>query len=93
MGAAVRADKDGIQVAGRANLQGAPVVAADLRGGAALVLASLAAEGVTTITGLPHLDRGYERMVEKLITLGAEVTRTDSSPTLELAECPGGATR
>lgn len=58
-------------------LQGAKVKASDLRAGAALVIAGLMAEGVTEITGLEHIDRGYSHMVEKLNGLGATVWRED----------------
>ena len=49
--------------------------ASDLRAGAALVIAGLMAEGVTEVTGLEHIDRGYSHMVEKLNGLGATVWR------------------
>src|SRR5699024_11159767 len=53
------------------------VIATDLRAGAALVVAGLMANGITEITGLDHIDRGYERMTEKLTNLGAHVWRED----------------
>jgi len=56
-------------------LSGAEVMASDLRASAALVVAGLVAEGETTIERIYHLDRGYERMEEKLSGLGAEVRR------------------
>ena len=56
-------------------LSGAPVEATDLRGGAALVVAGLAAHGVTEIGGLHHLDRGYEKLEENLSALGADIAR------------------
>jgi UDP-N-acetylglucosamine 1-carboxyvinyltransferase len=56
-------------------LSGAEVMASDLRASAALVIAGLVAEGETTIERIYHLDRGYERMEEKLSGLGAEVRR------------------
>jgi UDP-N-acetylglucosamine 1-carboxyvinyltransferase len=56
-------------------LTGAPVMASDLRASASLVLAGLAAEGETTISRVYHLDRGYERLEEKLGALGAQVQR------------------
>lgn len=59
-------------------LSGAPVVATDLRASAALVLAGLAAEGVTTIQGLQHLDRGYENLEGKLMSLGAKLSRVEN---------------
>ena len=49
--------------------------ASDLRAGAALVIAGLIAEGVTEVTGLEHIDRGYSHMVEKLNGLGATIWR------------------
>jgi UDP-N-acetylglucosamine 1-carboxyvinyltransferase len=59
-------------------LSGAPVVATDLRASAALVLAGLAADGVTTIQSLQHLDRGYDNLEDKLRGLGAKLGRFDS---------------
>ena len=56
-------------------LQGAPVMATDLRASACLVLAGLMAEGVTEVQRVYHLDRGYERLDEKLAALGADVRR------------------
>eukprot|EP00249_Psilotum_nudum_P012303 c23709_g1_i1 orf=405-2204(-) len=56
-------------------LCGAPVKAGDLRAGAALILAGMAAEGVTCIKGVNHIDRGYERIDEKLCCLGANIER------------------
>jgi UDP-N-acetylglucosamine 1-carboxyvinyltransferase len=49
----------------------------DLRGGAALVMAGLIADGTTTVLDIYHIDRGYERFVEKLRSLGAHVTRVE----------------
>lgn len=60
-------------------LSGAPVVATDLRASASLVLAGLAAEGVTTIQCLQHLDRGYENLEGKLRGLGAKLERSDAA--------------
>lgn len=62
-------------VQGVQQLTGAPVVASDLRASAALVLAALAAQGVTRIDRVGHLDRGYERLDQKLARLGARVRR------------------
>ena len=64
-------------------LRGADVVASDLRAGAALVLAALAAEGTTIIRRPDHLDRGYERLEEKLAALGADITRRWNEPGVE----------
>ncbi|MGM7634757.1 UDP-N-acetylglucosamine 1-carboxyvinyltransferase [Bacillus sp. Hm123] len=62
-------------VNGPVQLHGAKVKASDLRAGAALVIAGLMAEGITEITGLEHIDRGYSRLVEKLSDIGAELWR------------------
>jgi UDP-N-acetylglucosamine 1-carboxyvinyltransferase len=56
-------------------LSGAPVKAPDIRAGAALVLAGLAAAGETVVTGAQHVDRGYECLAEKLAALGADIRR------------------
>lgn len=56
-------------------LKGAPVMATDLRASASLVLAGLVAQGETTVGRIYHLDRGYEKLEEKLISLGAKITR------------------
>jgi UDP-N-acetylglucosamine 1-carboxyvinyltransferase len=62
-------------VKGVEKLLGATVMATDLRASASLVIAGLAAEGQTTVERIYHLDRGYERMEEKLRALGADVQR------------------
>jgi UDP-N-acetylglucosamine 1-carboxyvinyltransferase len=62
-------------VRGCKHLQGAPVMATDLRASASLVIAGLAAAGATEILRVYHLDRGYARLVEKLSTLGARIRR------------------
>jgi UDP-N-acetylglucosamine 1-carboxyvinyltransferase len=62
-------------VKGVESLQGAPVMATDIRASAALVLAALVAEGETRISRIYHLDRGYERLDEKLAKLGARIER------------------
>lgn len=62
-------------VRGKRNLQGAPVMATDLRASASLVLAGLVAEGETTVNRIYHLDRGYEKLEQKLSSLGAQVKR------------------
>ena len=56
-------------------LRGCRVEAADLRGGAALVLAGMAAEGTTEVTGVAHIDRGYQAFETKLLSLGANIKR------------------
>jgi UDP-N-acetylglucosamine 1-carboxyvinyltransferase len=64
-----------VRVYGRRRLMGAHVEALDLRGGAALLLAALAADGESTIAGFHHVDRGYERLVEKISQLGGRLSR------------------
>ena len=66
-------------IRGGSQLYGATVRASDLRAGAALVLAGLAADGYTTVTELQHLDRGYVRFHEKLKALGADIERVNDS--------------
>jgi len=63
------------QVTGPVRLEGAPVMSTDLRASASLVIAGLAARGKTEISRIYHLDRGYERLEEKLSALGARVRR------------------
>lgn len=75
MGADIRVKGTHAIVRGVPMLSGAPVVATDLRASAALVLAGLAANGTTTIQGLQHLDRGYEKLDVKLQKLGANLQR------------------
>ncbi|MGN6244229.1 MAG: UDP-N-acetylglucosamine 1-carboxyvinyltransferase [Motilibacteraceae bacterium] len=75
LGADVRTDGHHALVRGRERLSGAPVEASDVRAGAGLVLAGLVAEGVTTVSQVHHVDRGYAGFVEDLQGLGADVTR------------------
>lgn len=77
LGADLRTDGHHAVVRGRPVLSGAPVVAHDIRAGAALVLAGLAAEGTTTVAESHHIDRGYPSFPEMLSALGADVTRID----------------
>jgi len=74
---AARLRKEGavVIVAGVKRLIAAPVMASDLRASAALVLAALAAEGTTTVQRVYHIDRGYERIEERLNPVGAKITR------------------
>jgi UDP-N-acetylglucosamine 1-carboxyvinyltransferase len=62
-------------IRGVPRLAGARVTASDVRAAAALVLAGLGADGTTSLDGLDHLDRGYDRMAEKLGACGASITR------------------
>jgi UDP-N-acetylglucosamine 1-carboxyvinyltransferase len=75
MGCDIRLDGNVAVVTGVERLQGAPVMATDIRASAALVLAALAAEGETRISRIYHLDRGYEALDQKLTKLGADVKR------------------
>lgn len=75
MGSQITVDDHHAIVQGIKRLQGAPVTCPDLRGGAALVIAGLAAEGETRIHNLRHIDRGYDDYVGKLKSLGANVER------------------
>ena len=75
MGARVRVEGRTAIVEGVASLGGAPVRAADLRGGAALVLAGLFADGVTEVDAQHYLDRGYAGLDGKLASLGADISR------------------
>ncbi|WP_017756627.1 UDP-N-acetylglucosamine 1-carboxyvinyltransferase [Calidifontibacillus oryziterrae] len=75
MSANVKVEGRSAIVSGPVQLQGAKVKATDLRAGASLVVAGLMADGITEITGLEHIDRGYENLVEKLMSLGAVIWR------------------
>lgn len=75
MGAEIKVEGNSAIVIGSVQLEGAKVMATDLRAGAALIVAGLMANGITEIYGLEHIDRGYERLVEKLSNLGAKIWR------------------
>ena len=75
MGADISVEGSTAIVRGPTKLQGAPVMATDLRASASLVLAGLAAEGVTEISRVYHLDRGYQQFEEKLRGVGARIHR------------------
>ena len=75
MGARIRLDGRQATVAGRSQLTGAGVIASDLRASASLVLAALVARGETVIDRVYHIDRGYEKIEEKLSGIGARITR------------------
>ena len=78
MGADIELQGNTAIVRGVGRLRGAPVMATDLRASACLVIAGLAAEGETLIDRIYHLDRGYERIEEKLSQLGADIRRVPS---------------
>jgi len=75
MGADIKVEGHSAIVKGVKKLSAAPVMASDLRGGAALVIAGLVAEGTTELSRIYHLDRGYVKLEEKLNSLGADIKR------------------
>ena len=77
MGADIRIEGHHAIVHGVPGFSGAEVKSPDLRGGAALVMAGLVADGITVVSDIYHIDRGYERFVEKLQALGAHVERAE----------------
>ncbi|RLL54369.1 UDP-N-acetylglucosamine 1-carboxyvinyltransferase [Mariprofundus sp. EBB-1] len=79
MGADIRLDGNTALVTGCERISAAPVMATDLRASASLVLAGLAADGETVISRVYHIDRGYERIEEKLSKLGARIKRHSAS--------------
>lgn len=80
MGADITIEGHSAVVKGVAQLSGAQVKATDLRAGAALLIAGMMASGVTEISGIEHIDRGYEDIVNKLRGIGADVSRTTINP-------------
>jgi len=77
MGASIKIDGRTSIVEGVDHLTGCQVKATDLRAGAAMVLAGLVSEGETQVGYIHHIDRGYDKLVEKLVGLGADIRRTD----------------
>ena len=77
MGADIRVRGNRATVRGVPKLSGAPIMASDLRAGAVLVLVGMAAEGETVVSRVYHIDRGYERIEEKLTGIGADIVRID----------------
>ena len=75
MGAQIRKQESAAIIAGVRKLSGAPVMASDLRASASLVLAGLVARGQTDVQRVYHLDRGYERLEQKLQAIGADIER------------------
>jgi UDP-N-acetylglucosamine 1-carboxyvinyltransferase len=75
MGADIALSGRSAHVTGVRRLMGAPVMATDLRASAGLIVAGLAAEGDTVVSRVYHIDRGYERIEEKLRGLGADIRR------------------
>lgn len=77
LGAKIKREERKLSVHGPTSLHGATLVAEDLRGGAALVLAALAADGQSTVVGLKHIDRGYQALESQLRALGADIYRVE----------------
>jgi UDP-N-acetylglucosamine 1-carboxyvinyltransferase len=75
MGAQIKLEGNRAIVRGVHELSGAPVMASDLRASIALILAGLVAKGTTEVSRVYHLDRGYERIENKLSLLGAQIVR------------------
>ena len=80
MGARIKVDGKVAVITGVEELAPAPVKAVDLRAGAAMIIAGLAANGVTEVEEIGHIDRGYEHITEKLRALGADIRRVDTDP-------------
>ena len=80
MGANLRVEGNTVISTGVDSLAAAPVMATDLRASASLVIAGLVADGVTVVDRIYHVDRGYERIEEKLTQLGANIRRVPDSP-------------
>lgn len=77
MGANIKTEGNKAMIQGGKKLEGAQVIATDLRAGAALVLAGLVAEGTTEVSEIYHIERGYEKFVEKFRSLGANILRIE----------------
>jgi len=83
MGANVKVEGSVAIIDGVSSLSGAKVLATDLRAGAAMVIAGLAADGYTVVDEVAHIERGYENFVEKLQGLGADIARVDNERDLQ----------
>jgi UDP-N-acetylglucosamine 1-carboxyvinyltransferase len=86
MGAEISVEGRTAFIHGVERLRGAPVEATDLRAGAALIVAALGAEGETSISGVEHVDRGYDALVKKLVLAGADITRIDVESVRQLID-------
>jgi UDP-N-acetylglucosamine 1-carboxyvinyltransferase len=71
-------DERRARITGPTSLHGAEVEIADLRAGATLVLAALVASGTSVISGIEHVDRGYEQIEAKLVAIGARINRIEA---------------
>jgi UDP-N-acetylglucosamine 1-carboxyvinyltransferase len=77
MGASIKVETKVAVISGVESLTGCTVHACDLRAGAAMVIAGLAAEGTTVIEDVEYIERGYETLIEKLSALGADIRRVE----------------
>lgn len=77
LGAELEVDENSVTVTGRTQLEGASVMSTDLRASVSLVLAGMVAQGTSDVLRIYHLDRGYEKLEEKLNSVGANITRTE----------------
>jgi UDP-N-acetylglucosamine 1-carboxyvinyltransferase len=82
LGAKVRIDGNHALVTGSESLSGAEVEASDIRAGAGLVMAALRAGGVTEVSGIDHIERGYENFVDNLRALGVDIERVEKRDVL-----------
>jgi UDP-N-acetylglucosamine 1-carboxyvinyltransferase len=81
MGCKIDIQGNTVVITGVPQLTGAEVIASDLRAGAALILLGLAAEGESVVSALKHVWRGYERLMEKMTSLGADIELLDTGET------------
>ncbi|HRK30611.1 MAG TPA: hypothetical protein PLD59_05985, partial [Tepidisphaeraceae bacterium] len=79
MGARIRKEGPTAIIQGVKELNGAPVMASDLRASAALVMAAMVAKGTTRIDRVYHIDRGYEKIEQKLMSVGADIERVSET--------------
>mgnify|MGYP001066484293 FL=1 len=86
LGAQTRCFGRVLEITGGSRLRGAPVQALDLRGGAALTVLALAAEGESALSGVEYIDRGYQHIEKQLSALGADVVRVQEQARLPQAE-------
>ena len=77
MGAGIKVEGHRAYIPGGKKLRGAKVIATDLRAGAAVILTGLVASGQTEVAEIFHIDRGYEKLIEKFEGIGARVTREE----------------
>jgi UDP-N-acetylglucosamine 1-carboxyvinyltransferase len=91
MGANIKQEGRTAVITGMPMLNGAPVTASDLRAGAALICAALVGDGVSEISGMEHVARGYDRMVEKLKSLGADIRYSSDVAEREVTCVESGA--